>query len=472
MFQTQVLGNPVCDGPFLNDKQILQAATFLVAGGSPELLSEKVLMTLAEIGKTSVDKLSNEKVLNKILSKLVSGKNNSLASEVAGEQIAAAKNVLIKSDPDLNRLYTNDVEDGLKGWGWELLPKNDKAFNDPEFLAKLVKQSDAVGVGSSMMDPSHADRFFRDEFKLLTKDKLYIETFARTGSDANNYFYEIANKVVSNRLKKKVEDAEVLVFSGSYGGVIGKIADKGMLRGGYTPYNIQSPHTAHFEPTDAMEISRLEELEKKSLNEIREKFESSEHPIGGILLEPILGARGVLFYRTEFLLELRKLCDELEIPILADEVLTGGGRTGKFFAFEHYEGFEPDYVTFGKGLQVSGLASYTRKKSPYFPGFNLGPVTSQASPDSLLKGAQVLKRIRTDKLMENAEQTGEYLLKKLQELSNKTSPEEIRGKGLMLYTDVISNRYLGIGGAFGRITPPLTLTPKQIDDLASKKLNE
>lgn len=455
----------ICDGAFLNDKQILQSTSFLLAGGSSELLSEKVLQKLAEIGNTSVEKLNNPAVLNKIISRI---KDEKLSQEVAGEQIFAAKKMMDQSDVNLKNLYNQESGNALKGWGWELLPRNDKAFNDPTYLAKLVKQSDATAVGMQTMDPNNVRELFNSELQVLAPN-LYVEAFVQTGSDANNLFYDVANSVASRHLNKKVRDAEILYFDGVYGGVRGRIADAGMMRNNLDEYKIVSPHTAYWLPTNSDEILRLEELEDKAISQIKEKFENSEKPIGGILFESILGAKGVYFYRPEFVTKLRNICDELKIPILADEVLTGGGRTGKFFAFEHYEGFEPDFVSFGKGLQVSGLASYHRPTHFSYGSYNNGPVTNHASTEGLLKGAQVMKRIRVDKLMENAQETGKYLVQKLKKLANTDDPEQIRGMGLLIADKTgTASEYLGYQYAFGRLTPPMTLTKKEIENSLKK----
>ena len=141
--------------------------------------------------------------------------------------------------------------------------------------------------------------------------------------------------------------------------------------------------------------------------------------------------------------KLRALCDKLQVPIFADEVLTGGGRTGKFFAYQHYVGFEPDFVTFGKGLQVAGVAQVNRKGVYWYAPHASTTVGHYSEP--LLKGAQVLDRIREGKLMENATKVGARIVKNLQK-HDKVKPGDTpdtpstvtegpsRGIGMLIYT--------------------------------------
>ncbi len=112
---------------------------------------------------------------------------------------------------------------------------------------------------------------------------------------------------------------------------------------------------------------------------------------------------------------MRKLCDKYGIPIACDETLTGEGRTGKFFAYEHYPDFLPDFVIFGKGLIVNGIAFQPRmeqqkKVRDYFTMKNFSSVTNITTPQPILQCCQVLQRILEGKLMDNIAQVGFYFI--------------------------------------------------------------
>ncbi len=197
----------------------------------------------------------------------------------------------------------------------------------------------------------------------------------------------------------------------------------------------------------------------------RIKSAPKSKPIGGILLEPIVGAGGVLFYRPEFLKRLRELCTDAGVPLIADEILTCGGRTGKFFAYEHYDKFEPDLVLFGKGLIVAGIAFNERAPLKWNRYAMSGSGTTiQHQPETLLKATQVLTRIKEGNLVANAKKIGSYLLDRMNEMEDPSAPQETRprGIGLLLYH---RGGILDAEDGMGRYMPPLTLSKQDVDTL-------
>ena len=458
---------------------------------SPEALL-KATLNLAESGELHGQTRHVRKALSKLVKKpqraLLKQKTqakllNMLKDKIGAEKyeaIVGTRAAGLKQAAELlnHKSQLKDREDMQRGWGWALLPKNDKAFKDPTYLSNLLRESGQSGAGHFIgNEPSQALRRFEAAWGKIAPSNTRPMMFALTGSDANNMLYGIANDVASSRTHAKVTNAEILFFDGVYGGGRGKIAKAGFMKGGAMgelgAYAITSPHGQKFKPTNKAEIQRLEQLEQKALAEIEAKVASSKKPIGGIMVEPILGARGVLFYRPEFMTKLRSLCDRLKIAIFADEILTGGGRTGKFFAYEHYKGFSPDYVTFGKGLQVAGVAEVRRD------GIKLGyrppdMTTLKVYSEPLLKGAQVMDRVRKGNLMANATKVGKYLVKRLREqegdrptgegYNDKEGPS--RGMGMLIFTRSYSN---GVRGAMGRLMPYLSLTEREVNRMFGAK---
>jgi len=370
-----------------------------------------------------------------------------------------------------------------RGWGWKLLPEKDRAFSDPTYLANMLRESGSTGTGMVDSSPSGAAALFESAWRSIAPRNTRPVAYTLTGTDANNMLYTIARKAAIKRLGKKVKRAEILVFDSCFGGARGKMGAAGFL--GMDKHNqpdqahvkITSPHSYHRRPTDPREVRRLQRAEAKALKQIEHKVKHSKTPVGGLLLEPVIGAKGVLFYRPEFLTKLRATCDKLGVPIFADEILTGGGRTGKFFAYQHYKGFEPDFVTFGKGLQVSGIATVYRDKG-LFLDFEHGQTTLRAYSESLLKGAQVMNRIKRDGLMENAARVGRYMVRKIRQHDPKLDPMHTpdrdgdhakgptRGLGMLVYSNVY---FKGVKTATSRLMPPLTLTERDVDRIFARR---
>ncbi|HEC24048.1 MAG TPA: aminotransferase class III-fold pyridoxal phosphate-dependent enzyme, partial [Chloroflexi bacterium] len=162
--------------------------------------------------------------------------------------------------------------------------------------------------------------------------------------------------------------------------------------------------------------------------------------VAGIFVEPILGEGGYVVPPPGFFPALRDLCDRYGILLIADEVQSGIGRTGKWWAIEHF-GVEPDIVTSAKGL-ASGmpLGAMIARKSlmTWLPGahgstFGGNPVSCAAALATL--------RLIENGYMENAARMGEYLMNALREME-KHHPliGQVRGKGLMIGIEIVEDR--------------------------------
>ena len=112
-------------------------------------------------------------------------------------------------------------------------------------------------------------------------------------------------------------------------------------------------------PVDAAEEARVAAEEAATFAEIRAEFERHPHDIAAIIIEPIQGEGGDNHFRPEFFRGLRDIADEQEALLIFDEVQTGFGLTGSFWAFEQL-GAEPDIVCFGKKAQVCGICAGPR----------------------------------------------------------------------------------------------------------------
>ncbi len=198
----------------------------------------------------------------------------------------------------------------------------------------------------------------------------------------------------------------------------------------------------------------------------------------GIMLELIQGEGGINVADKDFILSLRKICDEKNLLLIVDEVQTGIGRTGKLFCYEHY-GITPDIMTLAKalggGLPIGVMVVKKEIADILGPGmhastFGGGPVICKAA-------LAVLRAIQKEKLLRNAQKMGEYLFLKLNALRDKYPViKEVRGMGLMAGVELniegkaIVKECIEKGLLINcthdkvlRLMPALNITKKEID---------
>lgn len=163
--------------------------------------------------------------------------------------------------------------------------------------------------------------------------------------------------------------------------------------------------------------------------------QTSPKETAAIVLEPILGEGGYVPAPDAYLQALRKLCDEHGILLILDEVQSGFGRTGKFFAFEH-AGVEPDIIIMAKGLgsgmPISAIGAGAELMDKWAPGTHGGTYGGGNAVVAAAACATV-DVLRDEKLVENAAKMGEYLTSKLRDLQ-QIYPVigDVRGRGLMV----------------------------------------
>ena len=183
-----------------------------------------------------------------------------------------------------------------------------------------------------------------------------------------------------------------------------------------------------------------------TLRAIRYLFAADLPPedVAAIIIEPVQGEGGFHTAPAELLVALREMCDEFGIMLIADEVQTGFGRTGRMFGIEH-SGIEPDLVTVAKsmggGLPISGVIGRAGVMDAVEPG-GLGG-TYGGSPLGCEAGLAVLDVIEDEGLLERAEAMGKRIMRRLEELAmrNDLLPiGHIRGLGAMIAFDLLDGR--------------------------------
>jgi len=174
------------------------------------------------------------------------------------------------------------------------------------------------------------------------------------------------------------------------------------------------------------------------IEELFHQYKSKKNPVVGVIIEPIQSEGGDYHGSPAFFQQLQKLTKKNSAALLIDEVQTGLGATGKFWAHEHFNLPEaPDLVTFSKKFQTGGYfaKSEFQPQQPYRI-FN----TWMGEPAKMLVLEAILKTVREENLIENTRQTGEVLLKGLNDLGKKYSQlfQNARGRGTFCAFDMPS----------------------------------
>lgn len=171
----------------------------------------------------------------------------------------------------------------------------------------------------------------------------------------------------------------------------------------------------------------------------------NEGDVAAVIIEPVVGTNGVLVPPNEYLPRLRRICDAHNVLLIADEVMSGWGRTGEWFAVNHWD-VKPDILVTAKGITNAsiplGLCATTTKVASYFDDhfFSHGH-TYEAHPLTLAPAIAAINELKRMNLVDRSSKMGEYLGKKLADLKPKhPSIGDVRGLGLFWAVDLVRNQ--------------------------------
>jgi len=333
----------------------------------------------------------------------------------------------------------------------------------------------------------------------LTPGDLDVTMFAVSGSEANERSMQIARHYWLTR--GKADKHKVISYQGGYhGATMGTFAVCGLP-------HLAAPY-AHLQPAGFAKLAPPhpfrdrgtgsdEELIARRAGELREAIvREGPDTVSAVILEPVLSSGGFIMPPIGWLRAVRAVCDELDVLMIADEVITGFGRTGRWFAVEH-DGIVPDLMSVAKGITSGYIplsASIARNKlAEAFPDDttqeNVHPNTYAAHPVACAAALANLRIMEQDRLVENAAAMGARLLAGLQDAVGKLSiVGEVRGRGLMACVDFVEPNGSGepldpslVGkldraswergaivyarGNVLRLAPPLCITRAEVDTL-------
>ena len=170
--------------------------------------------------------------------------------------------------------------------------------------------------------------------------------------------------------------------------------------------------------------------------------------VAGFIAEPVQGAGGVIVPPTDYFARIREICDRYDVLLIADEVITGFGRTGRWFGLEHYR-VEPDIVQFAKGITSGyvplggiGVSSRVREAMDSVPPSKrwMHAYTYSGHPTCAAVALKNIEILESERLVERAESSGRRLAQRLRELEGLDHVGHVRSLGLMGAVEVVADK--------------------------------
>lgn len=328
----------------------------------------------------------------------------------------------------------------------------------PKVSAALSKQADVLlHVSNLYYTEPQTDLAYR-----LTENSFADRVFfCNSGAEANEAAIKLARKYFKD--KGESERYRIVTMEKSFHGrTMATLSATG-----------QDKIKKGFEPL-------LEGFDHIPFNDIDALRKSIGPSTCAVLLEPIQGEGGVRCPDPDYLKAVRRLCDETGVLLIFDEIQTGMGRTGKFFAYEHF-GIEPDIMTLAKalanGLPIGAMLASEEVAEAFGPGAHAS--TFGGTPIITAASIQVVKVLLEENLIHRCAKMGAYFKERLSGLKSKhESIVDVRGMGLLLGMklkiegDAIVNSCMEKGflinciqGNILRFIPPLIVEKEEIDAL-------
>lgn len=276
-----------------------------------------------------------------------------------------------------------------------------------------------------------------EELRKISPPSIDSFYFANSGAEALENAIKIA-KVVTGR-------PNVIVFNGSFHGrthaTMSLTTSKTIYRAGFAPL-MAGVYVAPFPYAYAMNMTE-EQASQHCLEQLEYLLASQTAPkeTAAILIESVLGEGGYVVPPTSFMKGLREICDKHGIMLIFDEVQSGFGRTGKWFALEHFDVI-PDIITAAKGIASGMPLSGVFTRTDIMKKVETGSIggTYGGNAIACAAGVATIRAMRDEKMLENAAEKGIQLMTGLRKLQEEY-PQigDVRGKGLMIGTEFTAN---------------------------------
>lgn len=310
--------------------------------------------------------------------------------------------------------------------------------------------------------------------------------FVNSGTEA----IEAALKLARYCSNKLIVVSFIPSFHGRAMGALAATASKASHRKRLTPLLVGTIHSPYAYCYRCAFEKEYPDCDLTCLRYLRKllRVTAPSEDIAAVLVEPIAGEAGYIVPPDEFLPRLKKLCEENDMLFIVDEVQTGFGRTGKMFSVENWD-VKPDMIAMAKaiasGLPLGALLGKKELMETWDPGAH--GTTFGGNPLSCVAGLASLNVIIEDKLAQNAEKIGEYILNRLKDMADEHKLiGDVRGKGLIIGVELVKDRktkepaidemkqlvvesvkrgllVISCGESTIRIAPPLAISTELVD---------
>ncbi len=276
-----------------------------------------------------------------------------------------------------------------------------------------------------------------DELGQVTPGDTNVFFFGNSGSESVDGAIKLA--------RYSTQRSGIIAFLGGFHGrslgATSVTSSKAKYRTGHSPF-MPDIYFAQFPYPFRSAISDdLEKCGQLAIDDLNRLFEYVIEPqeVAALLVEPIQGEGGYIIPPKNWLVALREICDKYGILLIFDEVQTGFGRTGEWFASQAFN-VNPDIITLAKGIANGFPLGATAARAEIMQkwGAVSHGTTCGGSPISCAAGLAVIETIQEENLLANAQKQGAYMLEKLRELKTKTPIiGDVRGLGLMIAVEFV-----------------------------------
>lgn len=362
--------------------------------------------------------------------------------------------------------YARDTIDLVSGSGSYVYDQNGRQYldfmsgiavsnlghNHPKVVQALSEQADKIWHSSNL----YSSKLQENVAEKLTMGKDYLAFFCNSGTEANEAAIKLARKATGR--------SKILSFEQSFHGrTYGALSATGQpaLQAGFFPI-----------------VEGFDYLPYNQLDPLKEKLDKN---VVAVMLEVIQGEGGIVPAKKKWLQSVAKLCKENGSLLIIDEIQTGMGRTGTFFAFEAYQ-IEPDIITIAKalanGIPVGAMLGKTELAKAFGPGSH---GTTFGGNNLAMKVADVVvTEINQPVFLSAVTEKGLFLQEALTQLISESDKViDVRGKGLIVGVELDSpetlqqtietlkeQKLLAIkaGRNVLRLLPPLTISQTELED--------